>query len=168
MKKPIFASLLLFVALCTVSGCTWLSSIELDKATQVTVLPTVKSQGIVKQLRLPSGDADFAFVAPNYDCKTPYRAELHIVGKSTKRVFLDRRINLSDLVWPTTREGCVKIGYISLAREGGLRPLRFSLNRDDDDVEFKLTLLSDFEGAQDIHLWVVYSDRQPVDRMLPK
>jgi hypothetical protein len=107
-------------------------------------------------------------VAPQYDCKNPIEGTLHIVVKSSRGLRLESEIELSDLVWPKTSEGCLPVGYVQAKDSNLPRPLSFSINGADNTFEFEFTLRSEPRRIENVHVWVVYSNRAPIERMLPE
>jgi len=150
------------------TGCMWLMMRDFHKGMEVVEINIGGVHAVTEVADLPLGDADLAFVVHGYECKQLLNASINVLIKSSGRTILDQEVYLDDLTWPASGGHCRPIGYLSLDDENNARPLRFMINKRINPVEFSVHVTQPANVEKWISVWVVYNDRNPVDRMLKR
>jgi hypothetical protein len=168
MKKidSIWAMIRLIVVPVLLGSCTWLLMRDFQKGTQILELDIGQVHALTKSLALPEGEADLAFVLPGYDCKEPLSASISVKIRFADGGDVHQDVNLRDITWPASGQGCRPIGYMRLDDSTFTRPLRLVISRENNPVTFSFSVTRAADVSRQMSIWVVYGDRSPVDRML--
>jgi hypothetical protein len=149
-----------------VSGCSWLLTIDTRKAVKLAEIDIGRLHTVTGSVDLAPGKADLRFFIRDYDCRlldVAIDIELRFADGTTKR----HEVALDDLTWPRVGddEECFPSGYLR-DKDTWVRPLRFVVRRGGNPVEFSIRVTRAAKADERVHVWVVYNDRTPLDRML--
>jgi hypothetical protein len=165
-RMPVWLTLCAGVLFLGTSACTRILVDDFEKAIEVELLDLTQTHTYSKAIDLPSGKAELVFVARSYDCAKPINAVVEITRTTAGGTVEQKMVKLAELTWPRGTDGCRPIGYLRSANESMVRPLRFTIERGDNPVNFAVSVKETSSHEQPVVMWVVYNDRNPVDRML--
>jgi len=148
------------------SGCMRLMERDFEKALEVTTIDIGMPSTVAKTVELPLGEADLRFVVPDYDCAQPLNASITVKVQLADGKQKQRIVNLSELVWPQSGTECRAIGYLRSDHPDSARPFAMKISTKSNPVQFSIAVTLAANPARQLRLWVVYNDREPVDRML--
>jgi hypothetical protein len=168
MRKIKTTRAVVFMASMSVplAGCTWMLMSDFQKGTEIAEFDLGKVHNLTKSMALPEGEADFAFVVRDYDCKEPLGASISVKVQFAKGGSIQRDVNLDEITWPVSGRDCRPIGYLRLKDSAYTRPLRIVIGRESNPVSFSINVTQAADVGRQMSIWVVYGDRDPVDRML--
>lgn len=166
--KPNRVAVLFACGSMLLTGCTWLMMRDFHKGTEVAEIDIGRAYTITRSIDLPVGETDIRFVVRDYDCTQPLNASVNLEVRLASGTSRRRDVNLDDLTWPVSGADCRPIGYLELDDAKYTRPLRTTINRESNPVTFSITVTqaTDADAGRQMSIWVVYNDRDPVDRML--
>lgn len=147
-------------------GCTWVLMRDFQKGTEIAEFDLGKVHELTKSMALPQGQADLAFVVRDYDCKKPLGASISVKIQFANGGGVQRDVNLDEITWPVSGRDCRPIGYLRLEDSAYTRPLRIVIGRESNPVSFSINVTQAADVDRQMSIWVVYGDRNPVDRML--
>ncbi len=163
-RNIIFATAL--IACIFVVGCSQFMMSDFENATKIAQIKIGHSNTVAGSIDLPKGDADIRFVVRDYDCKQALDASINIDLQFADGANKKLAVNLNDLTWPTSGQGCHPIGYLRLDDSKYTHPLQFIVDQNSNPVKFSIKITSAVEADMQVAIWVVYNDREPINRML--
>ncbi len=147
-------------------GCTGTMMHDFHNGTEIAQFDIGKVGTVAESIDLPRGEADIAFVVRDYDCKQPLNASINVMVQLADGTPKQRMVNLGEITWPVSGQDCRPIGYLRLQDAKYTRPLRMTISRKSNPVRFAFTVTQAADAGRQMSIWVVYNDRNPVDRML--
>ncbi|MCB1805273.1 MAG: hypothetical protein KDJ99_09020 [Candidatus Competibacteraceae bacterium] len=164
-----FIQLVIVVSmLILTAGCVLSMMDDFFKGTEITTLDIGRAQTDVKIIELPYGDADLTFVPQDHDCNKALNVIVEITIQSAKRLIKWHEVNLGELTWPKTSDGCQPFGYLRDNSENMARPLKFAIVNEDNPIKFTFKVKQGSVPGRQVSVWVVYNSRVPAKRMLGK
>jgi hypothetical protein len=141
---------------------------DFHMGTEIASFDIGKVQTITKLIELPSGYTDMRFVAREYDCAQPLDGLIDLTITSAAGKITQHDVWLNKLTWPRDSKNCIPIGYLRSDDENMTRPLKLEIKSDDNPIIFRLEVKQVAGASKQMSIWVVYNDRDPVDRMLTR
>lgn len=136
---------------------------DFDKGTEIATLGIGSSNAVAGQIDPPQGDADLRFVLHDYDCSSLQDAAISVEIQLAEGMAIRRDLRLGEITWPRAGHDCHPIGHF---RPSGVSPFRISIRRAGKPLRYAITVTRAAHADMRLSVWLVYNDRDPVERML--
>lgn len=165
-RKLLRESMILFFYSVVLGGCSNHLPHDADQGTEIATFRGAVANESAGSISLPMGTADIRFVVPDHDCVRSIDVvvdfDLEFAdGRTVKEV-----VRMSDLTWPIAGHDCRPIGFLRNDKVINRRPLRMEINRESNPLKYSIRLAGRDVATTAFSIWVVYNDRDPVERML--
>lgn len=160
-----FSVMFFALLLLQTPSCARLPSGDHEKGREVSRIRLELDNSLAhRELRLLPGNIDFRFVIPEADCGRELDGVVLVEVLFANGKRLEQVVDLQKLTWPASDGVCRPVGYLKL--EDGTRPLRIEIADSDSPVQVSVRVVDSNQAPREMRLWVVYNDRDPIDRML--